>query len=38
VASLAGKQLSIIAQTFLDYLLAESQKIPRSFSSLVTTP
>jgi DNA-binding transcriptional LysR family regulator len=27
VAHLAGKQLSIIAQTFLDYLLAESQNI-----------
>ncbi|MFM7576204.1 MAG: LysR substrate-binding domain-containing protein, partial [Microcystaceae cyanobacterium] len=27
VATLAGKQLSIIAQTFLDYLLAESQTI-----------
>lgn len=27
VATLAGKQLSIIAQTFLDYLLAESQTV-----------
>lgn len=28
VAYLAGKQLSVIAQTFLDYLLQESKKIP----------
>ena len=28
VSHLAGKQLSVIAQTFLDYLLAESQNIP----------
>lgn len=29
-AHLAGKQLSVIAQTFLDYLLVETQKIPLS--------
>ena len=28
VSYLAGKQLSVIAQTFLDYLLAESKNIP----------
>jgi DNA-binding transcriptional LysR family regulator len=30
VAYLGGKQLSIIAQTFLEYLLEESKKIPIS--------
>lgn len=32
VSYLSGKQLSIIAQTFLDYLLAESKNIPLSSS------
>jgi DNA-binding transcriptional LysR family regulator len=35
VAHLAGKQLSVIAQTFLDYLLNASANIPISDSSLL---
>lgn len=35
VASLAGKQLSVIAQTFLDYLLEESPKMPAPSCHLV---
>lgn len=38
VAHLAGKQLSVISETFLDYLLLESQKISvPSFDRLLTT-
>lgn len=37
VAHLAGKQLSVIAQTFLEYLLAESQKIPIHSSNFTKT-
>lgn len=38
VAHLAGKQLSVISQAFLDYLLVESQKITvPSFDKLLTT-
>ena len=35
VAHLASKKLSVIAQTFLDYLLSESANIPISDSSLL---
>ncbi|MGL5035674.1 MAG: LysR substrate-binding domain-containing protein [Microcystaceae cyanobacterium] len=35
VASLAGKQLSVIAQTFLEYLLEESPKMPAPSCNLV---
>jgi DNA-binding transcriptional LysR family regulator len=37
VAHLAGKQLSIIAQTFLEYLLEESKKIPISSTNFTKT-
>jgi hypothetical protein len=37
VAYLGGKQLSIIAQTFLDYLLEESKKIPVSSTNFTKT-
>lgn len=36
VAHLTGKQLSVIAQTFLEYLLEESQKMPLPSSNLLT--
>lgn len=36
VAHLAGKQLSVIAQAFLEYLLSESANMPISDSSLLT--
>ena len=37
VSHLAGKQLSVIAQTFLDYLLAESRNIPLPPYRMATT-
>ncbi len=37
VAHLAGKQLSVIAQTFLEYLLEESRKIPMPSSNFRKT-
>lgn len=37
VAHLAGKQLSVIAQTFLDYLMQESQKIKVPSLDLLAT-
>lgn len=36
VSHLAGKQLSVIAQTFLDYLLAESKNIPLPLYRIAT--
>lgn len=36
VAYLSGKQLSVIAQTFLEYLLVESQKISLPFTNSLT--
>jgi DNA-binding transcriptional LysR family regulator len=35
VAYLGGKQLSVIAQTFLEYLLEESKKIPISCTNSI---
>ncbi len=37
VAHLGGKQLSVIAQTFLEYLLEESQKIPLPFQHFLNS-
>lgn len=37
VANLAGKQLSVITQTFLDYLMAVTKNMPAPFAEQLTT-